>query len=139
MNLHNSELQSARPWQLVALAIVLVIEAATCFLAAGWLLYELFSAKPASLLGAIFILLLVVLAGGWLVYVAISTLKARPWIRGAVVTWQVLQLAVAVGSFQGLFARDDIGWFLLVPVVLSLILLFTKPVLRATTRDSSQN
>ncbi len=37
------------------------------------------------------------------------------WMRGAIVVWQVLQLAIAIGSFQGLFARPDIGWLLVDP------------------------
>jgi hypothetical protein len=46
----------------------------------------------------------------------------------------VLQIAVAIGCFQGLFARPDIGWALLVPAVLALVLLFTPPVVAATAR-----
>ena len=55
-------------------------------------------------------------------------LRGSPWVRGATVVWQVLQIAVAVGAFQGFFARPDIGWLLLVPALAALVLLFTPPV-----------
>jgi hypothetical protein len=64
----------------------------------------------------------------------IGVLRGRPWVRGAVVVWQILQMAVAVGSFQGMFARPDIGWLLLAPAIVALGLVFTKPVVEATAR-----
>jgi len=78
---------------------------------------------------------LAALATVWLVVIAVGALRAQPWVRAAALTWQVLQLAVAFGSFQGLFSRDDIGWFLLVPAVNVLFLLFTRSVMEATRRD----
>jgi hypothetical protein len=47
----------------------------------------------------------------------------------------VLQVAVAIGCFQGYFARPDIGWVLLVPAVVAVGLLFTPPVMAVTTRS----
>jgi hypothetical protein len=37
---------------------------------------------------------------------------------------------------QGLFPREDIGWFLIAPAIVVIALLFTGPVLAATRRDS---
>lgn len=102
---------------------------------AGFLFYELVTERPASYASAIAILGLVLLAAAWLVVIAVGALRARSWVRAAALTWQVLQLAVAIGSFQGLFARNDIGWFLLVPAVIVLFLLFTRSVMAATRRD----
>ncbi len=123
-----------RPWPLSALAVMLFVEAAILVAVAGFLFFELVTEVPTSYASAVAILVLVALAAVWLAIVALNTLRARPWVRGAALTWQVLQLAVAVGSFQGLFARDDIGWFLLVPAVIVLALLFTRSVLTATQR-----
>ncbi|MCO5294572.1 MAG: hypothetical protein M9882_06665 [Homoserinimonas sp.] len=135
MNSDKPPKAGSRPWQLTALAAVVFVEAGLCLAAVAWLVFELFTQVPSSLSGAIFILLLTVLATVWLGFVALNTLRAKPWIRGAVLTWQILQLAVAIGSFQGYFARDDFGWILLIPVVVAVVLLFTPAVLRATTRD----
>lgn len=124
-----------RPRLLVLLAALLFVEGIFLALAAIFLLYELLTETPTSYGGALAILVLTALAALWLFVIAVNTRRARPWIRGAALTWQVLQLAVALGSFQGLFARNDVGWFLLVPAVVVLWLLFTKSVMRATARQ----
>jgi hypothetical protein len=126
---------AARPRLLVALAALLFLEAAVLGVVACFLLYELVTEVPSSYASAVAILVLVAAAAVWLVLLGLGALHSRPWVRGAVLTWQVLQLAVALGSFQGLFARDDIGWFLLVPAVVVLFLLFTRSVMAATRRD----
>lgn len=119
---------------LVVLALLIFAECALMAAATGYLVFELFTSVPASYPSAIFLTLLVALAATWLAIVGIHTLRGSPWIRGAVVAWQVLQIAVAVGCFQGLFARPDVGWLLLLPAIVVLVLLFTKPVIAATTR-----
>ena len=124
----------ARSRLLVLLAVMLFVECAFLVIAAGFLVFELATVVPVSYASAIAILLLVAVAAVWLFVVAVNTLRGRSWVRGAALTWQVLQLAIALGSFQGLFARDDVGWFLLVPAVVVLFLLFTRPVMAATAR-----
>ena len=123
-----------RPRALVALAAVIFFECAVLVVVAGFLAFELFADKPTSYLSAVAILILAVVAAGWVFVIGMGALRARSWIRAAALTWQVLQLAVALGSFQGLFARDDVGWVLLVPAVIVLVLLFTPSVVKATAR-----
>ncbi|HEU4850024.1 MAG TPA: hypothetical protein VFS93_06405 [Terrimesophilobacter sp.] len=130
----RTDVAPRRPVLLTVLAAMLFLEAALMAATAGFLFFELMTEAPASYASAIAILGLVLIAAAWLVVVAVGALRARPWVRGAALTWQVLQLAVAVGSFQGLFPRDDIGWFLLVPAVIVLLLLFTRSVMAATRR-----
>ncbi len=122
------------PRTLVALAALIFVESAILAVVAGFLVYELFTEVPTSLASAIGMLVLVIAAAAWLVAIGMGAVHARPWVRAAALTWQVLQLAVAVGSFQGLFARDDIGWFLLVPALAVIALLFTRSVMSATAR-----
>jgi hypothetical protein len=126
-----------RPRSLLILALLLAAEAALLWVAAAWLVMELITSRPASLGGALVILAIVLVAAGWVSAIAGSAWRGRSWIRGAAVTWQLLQLAVAVGCFQGLYARPDLGWALVIPSLLVIGLLFTKPVLAATTRDST--
>ncbi len=122
------------PRLLVALAVLLFLEAVFLAVVAGVLVYDLTSEVPTSYASAVGILILVLLAAIWLVFVGVGALRAQPWVRAAALTWQVLQIAVAVGSFQGAFARNDIAWFLLVPAVLVIALLFTRSVMAATRR-----
>jgi hypothetical protein len=51
-------------------------------------------------------------------------------------TWQLLQIAVAIGCFQGVFAVPSLGWALLAPAVVAILLLLSPPVVAATRRLS---
>ncbi len=126
-----------RPRALLLLATLLFAEAALLWVAAGWLVLELVTATPTSLATALAILVLVLIAAAWVSAIAINSLRRRSWIRGAAVTWQLVQIAVAVGSFQGLYARPDLGWALLVPSLVVLALLFRPRVVAATTSPQS--
>ena len=119
---------------LIALALLIFFESALIFAAFGYFIFELGSATPQSYPSAIALSVLIAIAAVWVLIIGINALRGKAWIRGAAVVWQVLQISVAIGSFQGVFARPDVGWFLLTPAIAVLILLFTKPVLEATTR-----
>ncbi|QYH35648.1 hypothetical protein FFT87_06590 [Salinibacterium sp. M195] len=119
---------------LVVLALIIFLESAVLFAALGYLIFELSSETPQSYPSAIALSVLTALAAVWVATIGVNVLRSQAWIRGAAVVWQVLQISVAIGSFQGVFARPDIGWLLLIPAIVVLALLFTKPVLAATTR-----
>ncbi len=119
---------------LIALAVVLFLESAVLFAALAYLVFELGAETPQSYPSAIALTVLTAIAAVWVTVIGVNTLRGQAWIRGASVVWQVLQISVAIGSFQGIFARPDVGWLLLTPAIVVLVLLFTKPVLEATTR-----
>lgn len=125
---------SRRPALLVLLAALLALECAALVAASCYLVVELLVARPDSFASAVAILVLVVLAAVWLGVMAAHTLRGRSWIRGGAITWQVMQIAIGIGSFQGAFSRPDIGWWLIVPALLVIVLLFTPPVVEATRR-----
>ena len=125
---------SRHPRLLVLLAVLLFLECALLGVAAIYLVIEILVARPDSYASAIAILVLVILAAIWLGVMAVHTLRGRSWIRGGAVTWQILQIAVGIGSFQGFFARPDVGWLLIIPAILVLGLLFTPSVVEATRR-----
>ncbi|WP_168770836.1 hypothetical protein [Orlajensenia flava] len=113
---------------IVLLRVLLFAEAALIVGVAVWLVFELVSAPADSVASAIALFVLVLAAAAFVIAIAIGSLRGAPWIRGAAFTWQVLQVAVAVGCFQGLYARADIGWALLVPSVVVMVLLLTPSV-----------
>ena len=116
------------------LALLLFAEAALLIAVTLWFIYEMVTEQPASFASALVLTLLSGIAAVWVTLIAVNTLRAASWIRGAAITWQILQIAVAVGAFQGIFARPDIGWALLIPAILVIVLLFTKSVMLATRR-----
>ena len=119
---------------LIALALLLAAEAALLWAAVVWLILELLTDQPTSLASALAILVLTVVAALWVSAIVVGTLRGRTWIRAAAVTWQLVQVFVAIGCFQGLYARPDLGWALLIPSVLVIVLLFTRSVVEATSR-----
>jgi uncharacterized membrane protein len=114
--------------------VLLFAECALLVAATLFLVVELLVATPGSYAAAIALTVLTAIAALWLGVIGINVLRGRAWTRGAALVWQALQIAVAVGCFQGLFARPDVGWALLVPAIVVLVLLFTKPVIAATAR-----
>ena len=124
--------ETRRPPSLLALTALLAAEALLLWVAAGWLVFELLTETPASVASAVAILVLVLIAAIWVSAIARGALRGRPWIRGAALTWQLLQVFVAIGCFQGLYARPDLGWALLLPSIAVIVLLFTPRVLAAT-------
>ena len=122
---------------LILLSALIYLEAAALGVASVVLLLDLLTQRPDSYASGIAILVLTILATVWLAVMATHALLGRPWIRGGAVTWQVLQIAIGIGSFGGLFSRPDIGWLLIIPAVIVLVLLFTPTVIRATKRPES--
>ncbi len=118
---------------LVGLALLISAECVLMCIATVYLLVGMFGGGVDSLPSAIALAVLTTVAAVWLGFMAVGVLRGRPWVRGAVITWQVLQIAVAIGCFQGYFARPDLGWLLLVPSLVAVLLLFTPPVVEATT------
>ena len=119
---------------MVFLAAVIFVEAAALGAATIVLLVELLIDRPDSYPSAIALTVCAAIAAVWVTAIAVNTLRGRAWIRGAAIVVQVLLAAVALGSFQGVLPRADIGWLLLLPAIVVVALLFTRPVLAATTR-----
>ncbi|BDZ46029.1 hypothetical protein [Naasia aerilata] len=117
------------------LAGVVLLEAVAMGVVTVLLLVELLTTPAVSVATGIALAVLAALAAVWLVAIFLGLLRRRSWVRGAVFTWQFLQLAVAIGSFQQ-GGRADIGWLLLLPTIVAIALLFTPSVMNATRRPS---
>jgi hypothetical protein len=120
----------------VLLALLIFAQCALLVVATAYLVIELVTAVPDSYASAVALAVLTTIGAVWLAVIGVNVLRGSPWIRGATIVVQVLQIAVAIGAFQGSFARPDLGWLLLIPAVAALVLLFTPPVLAATVRRS---
>jgi uncharacterized membrane protein len=125
---------SRRSPAVILLVVLVALEALGMAGVTVLLVVDLLTSTPASLASAVALIALAALAAVFLAAVVRGILRGRSWVRPAAVTWQVLQIAVGVGSLQGQDARQDLGWGLIVPSVLVFVLLFTRPVLLATRR-----
>lgn len=123
-----------RPTLLILLTALLFAEAALVAGTLIWLLSQLLTVEPTSLASAVAIVVAAALAAVWVVATAIGSLRRQSWMRGSAVTWQLLQAAVAVGCFQGLYAQPWLGWALLIPAVVGILLVVSPSVTRVTRR-----
>jgi hypothetical protein len=119
---------------LIAITGLLFLEAGALVAVVVWLVVDLLALEPSSYATAIALIVLVVIGAIWVGAVAVASIRRAPWSRAAAIVWQVLQVSIAVGAFQGLFARPDVGWLLLVPAVTVIGLLLWAPVRLAYTR-----
>ncbi|MWB99942.1 hypothetical protein [Agromyces seonyuensis] len=113
---------------LVAAVVLVALEALAVGAVVVWLGWELVVDTPASYASSIALTVVVLLGLLWLVATTIGLARAQAWARPSAITWQILQVSIAVGAFQGLFARSDIGWALLLPAIVVVVLLLSRPV-----------
>ncbi|QEE60895.1 hypothetical protein FVA74_04345 [Salinibacterium sp. dk2585] len=119
---------------LLLLAVILALEFLLLAAASVFLIIELIVEVPVSYPSAIALLVLALVATAWLAALTVNLLRGASWSRAGIVVWQLMQIAVAVGLFQGETARPDLGWALLVPSLVAIVLTFTKSVIEATAR-----
>ncbi len=120
--------ENSRKGRINALVAIIFLQAVALWAATAWYLFELFTARPDSMGSAVFLFALIVLAALWVSATAIGIVRRSSWARGSAVTIQILQLAIALGSFQGEFAQPLVGWILLLSAgsALTMLILSTK-------------
>lgn len=119
---------------LVLLACLVILEAMGLIAGAIFFFSQIFLQPAASVVGAVVIFVITAVIAGGLAITGIFTFTARSWTRGAILTWQILQLAVATSFLQGLEPWPTLGGVLVVLSVTSAGLLFVPSVVKATTR-----
>ncbi|MET0853462.1 MAG: hypothetical protein ABWY30_02435 [Microterricola sp.] len=122
---------------MVVLFALLFAEAALMLAAVMWLVFELLTEQPASFVSAVAILVLTIVAFVFVTAIAIGAVRRRSWIRGAAISWQLMQVAVAVGCFQGIYARPELGWALLAPSLIVIALLLAPGIRNQFAHDAS--
>ncbi|MGO4692521.1 hypothetical protein [Glaciibacter sp. 2TAF33] len=127
-----------RPLALLVAAVLLALEAITLWGVVVWQVVELLTATPTSFTSAIALLVIALIAAVWVSAIALNVLRHRSWVRAAAVTWQLLQIAVGIGLFQGVDANPGLGLAIIVPSVVVIGLMFVPSVMAATgvERDS---
>lgn len=133
--------QGGRPASLPAAVIyistVLVLEAAALLVLAGWFVYNLFTSSPVSMGGAVFTTVLLAAAGAWLLILGHFFFRGFRWTRAGALVFQLFAIVIAVPTLQGGVLVT--GLLLLLPPAAALVLLFTRPVVRHTSRLSGES
>jgi hypothetical protein len=119
---------------LLALLVVVGLEFAALVVVTIVLIVELIVAPATSIASGIALTVLAAIAALWLGSLFIGLRNRRPWVRSGIIVWQVLQGALAIGAFQGVFRVSAVGWFLLIPALLGISLVLSRPVTDALAR-----
>ena len=97
----------------IALAVLVFVEALLLSLGTLYFLFLMFNQETESTAGAIVILGIATLISLSLWGAFFGITKARRWAMGIIVTWQVIQFAIATSFIQGLAEWQIMGWVLL--------------------------
>ncbi|RFA08472.1 hypothetical protein B7R54_03965 [Subtercola boreus] len=124
-----------RPVLLVLLTVLVFAEALVVLGIGAWLIAQLSLEEPESYATAVALIVIVLAAGVWVLAIGVCLVRMRGWTRGAVLTWQVLQVIVAICIFQGLLLDVVDGWPVLVVSLLGIGLLMSPSVVAATRRE----
>ncbi len=117
-----------RPPAVLALQAVVGLEALALVVVTVVLVIESIIAPASSIASAIALTVLAAVAALWLVALFVGLRNRRAWVRSGIIVWQVLQGALAIGAFQGVFRVAWVGWLLLVPALLGLTLVLSRAV-----------
>lgn len=115
------------------LTAVLGVEALATAGVVALLAIEQFVDVPTSRTSSIALLGLAVVALALVIALVAGAVRRAPWVRGAAITWQVLQLAAAWTLLQGDLATA-IGWALTVLAVVG-IMCAVHPAIRLALRS----
>lgn len=125
--------RTPRPRGVTIIAVILLCEAAALLAVAGWFIAGLLTSTPTSLGGAVFMLALLLLFAGWLLVVAHFLFRGYRWTRSAALVFQFFAIVVAIPTLTG--GVLWVGLMLLVPAVIVVHQLFTRPVVEYTNRS----
>lgn len=123
---------TARPGGVTVIAVILLCEAAALLAVAGWFAFGLLTSTPTSLGGAIFMTVLLLLFAGWLFVVGHFFFRGYRWTRSAALVFQFFAIVVAIPTLTG--GVVWLGLLLLLPAVVVVQQLFTRPVVAYTSR-----
>jgi hypothetical protein len=112
------------------LGVLVSIEALLVTAGAIYFLSRIFLETPNNLSGAIVIFSITFIIAIGLFFTAIATFRAQQWTRGAIVTWQIMQFAIATSFIQGITEWQPVGW-LLIALTLSTGFFVVKEMLKS--------
>ncbi|OIH96431.1 hypothetical protein BIU90_17380 [Curtobacterium sp. MCBA15_001] len=119
---------------MLVLLVVVALEFAALVVATVVLLVEVVVSPASSIASGIALTVLTAIAALWLGAMTLGLWRARPWVRSGIIVWQVLQGALAIGAFQGVFRVPAVGWALLLPALVAITLVLSKSVTAALAR-----
>ena len=121
-----SSFPAARPISIKIVAVAVALEALVLLGGAALYAYGLATQTPISLSSSVFLLVLMLVFGIWLLVVGHYLFRGYRWTRAAALAWQIFVVVVAISMIQG--GQLLLGPVLLLAAAASFVLLLTRPV-----------
>jgi hypothetical protein len=115
-----------------ALSVAFFLEALVLFVATVAIIWGMTTSQAGALLTNSALVVLTLSAGVWLTFAGIAITKGKRWARSAGVFWQLIQLAIALGTFEASLLG---GFAIALPSLAVLLTLFSSEVVKATSES----
>lgn len=119
---------SERPRAVGILAIIVFVEAIAILGVAVWSVVTVIGGDGRELTAGLFWAACLVGVSLFLLQAGRGALDGRSWTRAAIVVWQVLQIGVSFGTFNGAEGPVPLALAMFLPALAALVLVFRKPV-----------
>jgi hypothetical protein len=115
-----------------AISVAFFLEALVLFVATIAIIWGMTTSQAGALLTNSALVVLTLSAGVWLTFAGIAITKGKRWARSAGVFWQLIQLAIALGTFEASLLG---GFAIALPSLAVLLTLFSSEVVKATSES----
>jgi len=115
-----------------AISVAFFLEALVLFVATVAIIWGMTTSQAGALLTNSALVVLTLSAGVWLTFAGIAITKGKRWARSAGVFWQLIQLAIALGTFEASLLG---GFAIALPSLAVLFTLFSSEVVKATSES----
>jgi len=113
-----------------AISIAYFLEALFLYLATIASIWAMVTSQSKAILTDSALVLLTLGAAIWLTFAGLAITKGKRWARSAGVFWQLIQLTIALGTFEASLLG---GLAIAMPSIAVLLSLFLPEVVRATS------
>ncbi len=125
--------RASRPAGLIGLAVIELLEALGLVVLTVLVVVGASGKYPLQTFGVAGTVLVL---AALLVGVAVGALRGSPWTRTAGLVWHVVQILIGLYSLTGAGAAVGVAVITIVPAVVVIVLLFTRPVQEALARSA---
>ena len=115
-----------------AISVAFFLEALVLFVATVAIIWGMTTSQAGALLTNSALVVLTLSAGVWLTFAGIAITKGKRWARSAGVFWQLIQLAIALGTFEASLLG---GFAIALPSLAVLFTMFSSEVVKATSES----
>ena len=115
-----------------AISVAFFLEALVLFVATVAIVWGMTTSQAGALLTNSALVILTLSAGVWLTFSGIAITKGKRWARSAGVFWQLIQIAIALGTFEASLLG---GFAIALPSLAVLFTLFSSEVVKATSES----